>query len=95
MTDVIGEEPTREKIKELDVALKQLENMTGMKAVKRSVMELVEIAKSNYNKELRGEEVDLITLNRLFIGNPGTGKTTTAEVLCVLFVLFCFLFFFS
>ena len=42
--------------------------------VSESVQQLLVIAKANYHKELRGERIDLITLNRLFIGNPGTGE---------------------
>ena len=72
--DVIGVEPSRETNAELNAALCELEALTGLASVKESVQQLLVIAKANYHKELRGERIDLITLNRLFIGNPGTGE---------------------
>ena len=35
---------------------------------------------TNYERELAGDPPLETPLNRLFLGNPGTGKTTTAEL---------------
>ena len=34
----------------------------------------------NYERELDGQPLLAVSLNRLFLGNPGTGKATTAAI---------------
>jgi hypothetical protein len=76
VTDVIGREPTRGNIPALDAALAELDAMVGIPRVKAAVTALVDLARNNYEHELRGERTDPVVLNRLFLGNPGTGKTS-------------------
>ena len=75
---VIGKRPTKENIPALRKALEELHAHVGLKSVKKEVEELVALVLSNYDKELRYEEIDAVPMNRLFLGNPGTGKTTIA-----------------
>lgn len=42
------------------------------------MQKLVHISQINYERELAGEKQISFPLNRLFLGNPGTGKTSTA-----------------
>ena len=41
---------------------------------------LIELARVNYQREVRCEPLHMLPLNRLFLGNPGTGKTSIAKV---------------
>ncbi len=74
MEDIIGLEPSRESNPALHAALSELEGMTGLKSVKAVVNGLVSVAHGNYFQEKSGGKIDDLALNRLFIGNPGTGE---------------------
>jgi SpoVK/Ycf46/Vps4 family AAA+-type ATPase len=52
----------------------RLMRMTGLADVKKAVLAAVEMIAVNYRAELRGDQPIDISLNRLFLGNPGTGK---------------------
>lgn len=67
--DVIGETPLTNP--KLSAILKEFEDMIGWKSVKKSVYELVEQARKNFERSLEGLDPYPIILNRLFIGNPG------------------------
>jgi Holliday junction resolvasome RuvABC ATP-dependent DNA helicase subunit len=78
--DVVGVPPTPERIPALHLALQQLHEHIGIKQVKDAVASICDVARKNYEKELNGMKTDRIPLNRLFLGNPGTGKTTIASI---------------
>eukprot|EP00475_Leptophrys_vorax_P025521 TRINITY_DN35760_c0_g1_i1.p1 TRINITY_DN35760_c0_g1~~TRINITY_DN35760_c0_g1_i1.p1 ORF type:complete len:831 (+),score=222.21 TRINITY_DN35760_c0_g1_i1:213-2705(+) len=76
--DVLGTDPSRNP--KIQAILAEFDAKIGWSSVKQTVRQLVNICAQNYQKELLGQAPQPVFLNRMFLGNPGTGKTTCAEM---------------